>query len=98
MVSHVTVVIGDVTSSCSYAPRGTRDNKYTQTRPLPQCSRFDDMLPNVTAMFCQLGPHLHTDPVLLCKLVRLGRAYLKETLSGGCGGMALSARLLEKVV
>ena len=87
-----------LSSPPSYAPRGTRGNKVTQTRLVPQCSKLDDLMQNATDMFRRLGPHLHTDPVLLCKLVRLGRAYLKETLSGsGGGGASLSARHLEKV-
>ena len=31
-------------------------------------------------MFYALGPHLHLDPVLLCKLIRIGKAYFKEVL------------------
>ena len=45
-------------------------------------------------MLLQLGPHLHTDPLLLAKMLRVGRAFLKE--KGGSssdGGMSQEERV-----
>lgn len=37
-------------------------------------------------MLYQLGPHVHRDPLLLAKILRLGRAFLKEWGGNGPEG------------
>jgi len=32
-------------------------------------------------MLCYLGPHLSHDPILFAKIVRLGKAFMKEVLT-----------------
>ena len=49
-------------------------------------------------MLLQLGPHVHTDPLLLAKVLRVGRAFLKE--KGGSssdGGMSQEERVRTAV-
>ena len=49
-------------------------------------------------MLLQLGPHVHTDPLLLAKVLRMGRAFLKE--KGGTssdGGMSQEERVRAAV-
>ncbi len=64
----------------SYSPRAA---KGSSPAPLPsallkQCTSFEDLCPHVFTMLYYLGPQAHTDPVLLAKVLRLGRAFLKE--------------------
>ncbi|GAB6023947.1 THO complex subunit 2 [Chamberlinius hualienensis] len=42
-------------------------------KPLESFAEFRD---SVMQMVCALGPHLHTDPILMVKIARLARAYL----------------------
>ena len=49
-------------------------------------------------MLLQLGPHVHTDPLLLAKVLRVGRAFLKD--KGGSssdGGMSQEERVRATV-
>ena len=49
-------------------------------------------------MLLQLGPHVHTDPLLLAKVLRVGRAFLKD--KGGSssdGGMSQEERVRAAV-
>lgn len=74
-----------------HAPRGTKSQSPSPSfsYTLSQCHTFNDLVPSVMEMFYTLGPHLHTDPILLCKLVRIGKAYFKEIFSfnGGDSGL-----------
>lgn len=71
------------------------------TLTVPQCHSYDDLISlNVFDMLHTLGPKLHTDPLLLCKVIRIGKAYFKETFSHcspGDGGGGLKYELLQKV-
>ncbi|XP_042196497.1 THO complex subunit 2 isoform X1 [Callorhinchus milii] len=44
---------------------------------------FDDLRKEVFSMLCYLGPHLWHDPILFAKVVRLGKAFMKEYSSDG---------------
>ncbi len=51
-------------------------------------------------MLHTLGPKLHTDPLLLCKIIRIGKAYFKETLphcTSGSATSSLKQEILQKV-
>ncbi|XP_063288176.1 THO complex subunit 2 [Pelobates fuscus] len=39
---------------------------------------FEDLRKDVFSMLCFLGPHLAHDPILMAKIVRLGKALMKE--------------------
>uniref|UniRef100_A0A8D0CBS1 THO complex subunit 2 n=1 Tax=Salvator merianae TaxID=96440 RepID=A0A8D0CBS1_SALMN len=44
---------------------------------------FEDLRKEVFHMLCYLGPHLSHDPILFAKVVRLGKAFMKEYQSDG---------------
>ena len=48
---------------------------------LKPCLKVEELYPDVFQMLFHLGPHVHADPVLLAKLLRIGRAFLKERAS-----------------
>lgn len=39
---------------------------------------FEDLRRDTFSMLCYLGPHLSHDPILFAKIVRLGKAFMKE--------------------
>lgn len=90
-----------------YAVRGTRkrfgspsQSSVSQDSILHQCKSFSDLVTkNVFDILYHLGPHLHTDPVLLCQIVRIGRACFKDLLSSGTMGEdSVSMDALQKVI
>ncbi|XP_068813871.1 THO complex subunit 2 isoform X6 [Struthio camelus] len=48
-----------------------------------QADSFEDLRKEVFNMLCYLGPHLSHDPILFAKVVRLGKAFMKEFQSDG---------------
>ena len=89
----------------SYSPRAAKGVPLSSLPPgalenLQQCSRFSHLSSShVMEMLLQLGPHVHTDPLLLAKVLRVGRAFLKE--KGGSssdGGMSQEERVRAAVV
>ncbi|XP_069749018.1 THO complex subunit 2 isoform X5 [Narcine bancroftii] len=44
---------------------------------------FEDLRKEVFSMLCYLGPHLWHDPILFAKVVRIGKAFMKEHSSDG---------------
>lgn len=48
-------------------------------------------------MIYALGPHLHSDPILLCKIVRLGKAFLKEMFPSSDPSRTITNEHLENV-
>ena len=45
------------------------------------CSSLLDLYPCVFEMLYCLGPYMHSDPILLAKIVRLGRVFMKDKSS-----------------
>ncbi|XP_027754008.1 THO complex subunit 2 isoform X1 [Empidonax traillii] len=43
-----------------------------------QAESFEELRKEVFNMLCYLGPHLSHDPILFAKVVRLGKAFMKE--------------------
>jgi THO complex subunit 2 len=83
-----------------HAPRGTTSTM-TYTLPVDQCHTFDDLLPTAVEMCYTLGPQLYTHPVLLCKIIRVIKAYLKLLLSSNTNDgqiKALTPELMENVL
>ncbi|KAJ7404136.1 hypothetical protein BTVI_73807 [Pitangus sulphuratus] len=48
-----------------------------------QAESFEELRKEVFNMLCYLGPHLSHDPILFAKVVRLGKAFMKEFQSDG---------------
>lgn len=46
---------------------------------------FEELYPEVFEMLYCLGPQAHGDPMLLAKVVRMGRAFFKERASSSSG-------------
>ena len=75
-----------------YAPKATKPSEPSLSPKLcTQCHSFSDLSPNVFQILSCVGPSLHSDPVLLTKLLRLGRAFFKE--HSGCLGRTAQEEL-----
>ncbi|XP_051824577.1 THO complex subunit 2 isoform X3 [Antechinus flavipes] len=62
-------------------PKGAKGSTValSQNQRAPkQAESFEDMRKEVFNMLCHLGPHLSHDPILFAKVVRLGKAFMKE--------------------
>ncbi|XP_044176473.1 THO complex subunit 2-like isoform X1 [Acropora millepora] len=44
----------------------------------PQCKLFTDLPQNVFPMLLHLGPHLSTDPILMAKILRISKGFMKD--------------------
>uniref|UniRef100_A0A7N9AXV8 THO complex subunit 2 n=1 Tax=Mastacembelus armatus TaxID=205130 RepID=A0A7N9AXV8_9TELE len=53
------------------------------TRAPRPAESFEDLRRDTFSMLCYLGPHLSHDPILFAKIVRLGKAFMKEYQSDG---------------
>ncbi|XP_064404641.1 THO complex subunit 2-like isoform X2 [Halichondria panicea] len=66
----------------NYASRAVKGKpRSSTTLPIPTCSKMEDLYPLTIDMLCHLGPALHSDPILIAKLLRLGRLFFKERAS-----------------
>ena len=85
----------------SISPRGTKSSFVSSLKSVQCRHSFDDMLDlKVFDMLYALGPSLHNNPLLLCKIVRIGKAYFKDTFSHcspGDSSGGLKHELLQKV-
>uniref|UniRef100_A0A8C6M6R7 THO complex subunit 2 n=1 Tax=Nothobranchius furzeri TaxID=105023 RepID=A0A8C6M6R7_NOTFU len=62
-------------------PKGARSCKMQllMNKRAPQpAESFEDLRRDTFSMLCYLGPHLSHDPILFAKIVRLGKAFMKE--------------------
>ncbi|XP_028922954.1 THO complex subunit 2 isoform X3 [Ornithorhynchus anatinus] len=62
-------------------PKGAKGSPIAslQNKRAPkQAENFEDLRKEVFNMLCHLGPHLSHDPILFAKVVRLGKAFMKE--------------------
>ncbi|KAM4663955.1 THO complex subunit 2 [Discoglossus pictus] len=68
-------------------PKGAKGSRVVplQSKRAPKpVECFEDLRKDVFNMLCSLGPHLSHDPILLAKVVRLGKALMKEFQSDAC--------------
>ena len=75
---------------CSHASRAVRGKSLPTTSSRSTCSKMEDLHPLIFDMLCHLGPSLHSDPILMAKLLRLGRLFFKERSSIRATGELLS--------
>ena len=47
----------------------------------PQCKVFTDLPHSVLPMLMHLGPHLSTDPILMAKILRITKGFMKDVSS-----------------
>ena len=48
----------------------------------PQCKVFTDLPDYVFSMLLHLGPHLSTDPILMAKILRISKGFMKDVSKG----------------
>ncbi|XP_053129747.1 THO complex subunit 2 isoform X2 [Hemicordylus capensis] len=63
--------------------KGTPIPPLQNKRAPKQVECFEDLRKEVFNMLCSLGPHLSHNPILFAKVVRLGKAFMKEYQSDG---------------
>ncbi|KAK2527352.1 Thoc2 [Columba guinea] len=63
--------------------KGSPISSLPNKRAPKQADSFEDLRKEVFNMLCYLGPHLSHDPILFAKVVRLGKAFMKEFQSDG---------------
>ena len=51
------------------------------------CSKFIDINADIMDIMYTLGPLMSQDPILLAKIVRIGRAFLKDYYSTGSNSL-----------
>jgi len=61
-----------------YSPKAGLGRKYDEISGCKRCQQFTDLPSTVFPMLCHLGPHLYLDPVLLIKIIRICKAFMKE--------------------
>lgn len=66
---------------CSYSPRAAKGSSLSIPSFIKPCASLVDLYPSIFNMLYCLGPHLHSDPILLAKVIRLGRTMMKERTS-----------------
>uniref|UniRef100_A0A3Q3KHK3 THO complex subunit 2 n=1 Tax=Monopterus albus TaxID=43700 RepID=A0A3Q3KHK3_MONAL len=68
-------------------PKGARGcimRPLRNTRAPRPAESFEDLRRDTFSMLCYLGPHLSHDPILFAKIVRLGKAFMKEETLLSC--------------
>ncbi|KAJ7405439.1 THO complex 2 [Willisornis vidua] len=63
--------------------KGSPISSLPNKRAPKQAESFEELRKEVFNMLCYLGPHLSHDPILFAKVVRLGKAFMKEFQSDG---------------
>ncbi|XP_028517932.1 THO complex subunit 2 isoform X2 [Exaiptasia diaphana] len=62
-----------------HASKAARGRPYTTVSGAPkQVQSYTDLIQDVFPMFNQLGPYLSCDPILMAKILRIGKGFLKE--------------------
>lgn len=62
-----------------HASKAARGRAYIKAlEGLPQCQSFSDLTKDVLPMLTHLGPHLSCDTVLMAKVLRVGKGFMKE--------------------
>ncbi|XP_015255221.1 PREDICTED: THO complex subunit 2 isoform X3 [Cyprinodon variegatus] len=58
--------------------KGCAMQPLNNTRAPQPTETFEDLRRDTFSMLCYLGPHLSHDPILFAKIIRLGKAFMKE--------------------
>lgn len=83
MFLFILVVLYFSVRNSSKAARG-RPYSYKISHGPAQCKIFTDLTDCVFPMLFNLGPYLSFDPILMAKVIRVGRAFLKEVCLALC--------------
>ena len=77
---HIMCIVSvDLSFVPSYAPKATKPSAPTLSPKFCSPFRtFADLSPDFFQILSCVGPSLHSDPILLTKILRLGRAFFKE--------------------
>lgn len=60
-------------------PKGAVGNVYRTSRGYPQpCLQYSQLPDNIIPMLLKLGPHVSIDPVLMVKVIRISKGFIKE--------------------
>ena len=74
----IIIVIMMMTRYTGLSTALTKRRPLPPKRPGPQLTTFADLSRVAFPMVLYLGPHIATDPPLLVKLIRIGKAYLNK--------------------
>lgn len=70
---------------CRHASKAARGRPYAPVSGGPQQAHtYIDLLLDVFPMFNSLGPYLSCDPILMAKVLRVGKGFLKEVCQDPC--------------
>lgn len=67
----------------SIAPRAAKGKTMLVDVKTAHCSKFIDINADIMDVMFTLGPLMSQDPILLAKIVRIGRAFFKDYYSTG---------------
>ena len=71
----------------SVAPRAARGKTLLVDVKTVHCSRFTDINADIMDAMYTLGPLMSQDPILLAKIVRIGRSFFKDYYSTGSNSL-----------
>lgn len=62
-----------------FSPKAAVGNIYRTSRGFPQpCLQYSQLCDYIFPMLSKLGPHISIDPVLMVKIIRVAKGFLKE--------------------
>lgn len=71
----------------SIAPRAAKGKTLLVDVKTVHCSKFTDINTDIMDVMYTLGPLMSQDPILLAKIVRIGRAFFKDYYSTGSNSL-----------
>ena len=71
----------------SIAPRAAKGKTLLVDVKTVHCSKFIDINTDIMDAMFTLGPLMSQDPILLAKIVRIGRAFFKDYYSTGSNSL-----------
>lgn len=71
-------------SFSKFSPKAAQGNIYRTCRGFPQpCLQYTQLDDFIFPMLSKLGPHISIDPVLMVKIIRVTKGFLKEVCRNG---------------
>ena len=67
-----------------FSPKASLGRKYDEIEGCKRCVQFTDLPDALFPLLYHLGPHLYSDPVLMMKIIRIGKAFMKEVSFLSC--------------